>query len=146
MNSCKTSKLKKSGRCTCGPNQGAADATTPAPDETEVQRTVPTVDIIEADNEFLILADMPGAVEDSIDVSFNSGELTLSAEVEENGQEEDVVCRCRQFEPNDYFRMFRIGDSIDADQISADYKDGVLTVRLPKKAELEPRKIAVNKK
>lgn len=143
MNSCQHIKKKKGANRCCATTQ---ENNPSEMNETFDEQIFPAVDIIENGNEFLILADMPGASEESIDVGFNAGELTISGEVEADHDEEDVLFRCRQFTPGEYFRAFRIGESIDADRISADYNDGVLTVHLPKKEELEPRKITVNKK
>lgn len=146
-----TIRPKKGKDCGCSAPKPTMTAN--RAEESE-ERAVPAVDIIEGPNEFILVADLPGAEEDSIDVEVNGGELTISAETideapdaeEEEVEEEEVVCRCRRFEPGNFFRSFRIAESIDADRISADYRNGVLTVKLPKKAELEPRKISVGNK
>ncbi len=108
----------------------------------------PLVDIIEYDDEFVILADMPGVAEEGVDVNFNEGELTIFGAVEEADccGDEEIVVRACQFNPNDYYRSFRVGESIDSDSIRAEFQDGVLTVRLPKRGEIQPRKIEINKK
>lgn len=142
MSSCHHVKKKNKVKSCCAPQPNDSAEMTPEQNEP----TIPAVDIIELDNEFVIVADMPGADEETIDVSFNAPELTISGEIEEVDSDEEVVFRCRQFDPGDYSRTFRVGESIDAEKMSADYKDGVLTVHLPKKEELEPRKICVNKK
>ncbi|MDO4586874.1 MAG: Hsp20/alpha crystallin family protein [Planctomycetia bacterium] len=107
--------------------------------------TTPLVDIVENDNEFIIFADMPGVSEETIDVKYNDGELCISGNAVDEKDLEDVTFRCYQFDPGNYFRNFRIGESINSDAITADYADGVLTVHLPKREEIQPRKIAVNK-
>ncbi len=114
----------------------------------EEEYITPLVDIIENDDEFIIVADMPGASSDGIDVKFDNGELSIygQADVDSEEEAEDIVFRCHQFEPGNYFRNFRIGESINPDAISADYADGVLTVHLPKREEIQPRKINVAKK
>lgn len=142
MSSCHQMKKKNKTKSCCAARPN--DSTEMNAEQSE--RTIPAVDIIELDNEFVIVADMPGADEETIDVSFHAPELTISGEIEETDSDEEVVFRCQQFNPGDYSRTFRVGESIDAEKMSADYKDGVLTVHLPKKEELEPRKISVNKK
>lgn len=144
----------RSGTCMkrpCGKNLVKASANLPeeTTDNSQVQEemTAPLVDIIEDDNEFIIIADMPGADTETIDVKYNDGELTIFADtIDQLGDEEDVDFSCLQFDPGSYFRNFRIGESINSDAITADYNDGVLTVHLPKREEIQPRKIAVKKK
>jgi len=112
---------------------------------TQEEYTTPMVDIIENDNEFIILADMPGVTEEGVDINFRNGELTIFGEASENNDLEDVVFQCCQFEPGNYFRSFRIGESINSNAITADFNNGVLTVHLPKREEIQPRKISLNK-
>ena len=146
MTSNSMTKTKKCG-CHAVPAHGYSQGTvaeTPGSDTNET--ALPPVDIIETDKDFFIIADMPGATEDSIDVQFNGGELTITGEMEKGNEEEEVVCRCRQFLPTRYYRTFRLGESINSDAIAADYDNGVLTIQLPKRAEIQPKKISVNKK
>jgi len=152
MNACQNRKKNshcRRGSSAAGTAAGSMAGTmTGAAAETEAEKSepmVPAIDIIEQKNEFVILADMPGADEESIDINFNAGELPLSAAVETPEGEEEVVCCCEPFSSGGYFRAFRIGESINADDITADYQNGVLTIHLPKKAELAPRKITVGK-
>jgi HSP20 family protein len=90
----------------------------------------------------LIHADIPGASAESIDVDFEDGLLTISAQVpERNGNREYLL---REYEIGDYRRTFRVSEAIDVSQITAEFKDGVLTLRLPKSANVKARKISVN--
>ena len=111
----------------------------------EKQFRQPPVDISERENEFVIEADMPGMREENIDVQFHQGELTILGKSEESEQAEENY-RFRQFETVDFLRTFRIGESVNATNISAQYADGVLTVHLPKAEALKPRKIEVARK
>ncbi|MBR4834016.1 MAG: Hsp20/alpha crystallin family protein [Thermoguttaceae bacterium] len=106
----------------------------------------PAVDVVEFDDAYVVTADMPGVCDDGVDVDFKDGELTIYGRVAERRRRDDAARRAFGFEPKDYFRSFRVGDSIDADKIEADFCDGVLTLRLPKREEIQPRKIAVNQK
>jgi HSP20 family protein len=102
---------------------------------------VPAVDIIEKADELLLVADVPGALVDRIDVRYEDGELTLHAPA--------VVRRppgrfwLEEYQVGDYYRSFRIGQSIDASRINAECVDGVLTLHLPKVESVKPRRIAV---
>ena len=109
------------------------------------ERCAPSVDVVEFNDAYIVTAEMPGVCDDSVDVDFQNGELTICGRVSEYRRREDATRRTAGFEPKDYFRSFRVGDSIDSDAIEADFRDGLLTLRLPKRQEIQPRKIAINK-
>ena len=111
----------------------------------EKQFRQPPVDISERENEFIIEADMPGMREENIDVQFHQGELTILGK-SDPPEKANENYRFRQFETVDFLRTFRIGESVNATNISAQYADGVLTVHLPKAEALKPRKIEVARK
>jgi HSP20 family protein len=102
----------------------------------------PHVDILEQADELLVLADVPGAKGDQIDVKFEHGTLTIHAPVEPR-QDEDREFLLREYGVGDYWRTFRISEAIDASRITADYADGMLTLHLPKAEAVKPRKISV---
>lgn len=93
----------------------------------------PLVDVLETENEYLVLADMPGTKPEEVDVRFEQGELSIHG---------------RRATPKDnfttYHRTFAVADTVAADKISADLKAGVLTIRLPKVEAVKPKRIAVN--
>jgi HSP20 family protein len=102
----------------------------------------PNVDIVEQNDELLVLADVPGAKSETIDVKFEDGMLEIQAAVAPR-QSDDHACLLREYEVGDYYRSFQVSETIDAGKISAQYADGVLTLHLPKAEALKPRKIAV---
>lgn len=101
----------------------------------------PDVDILEHPDAFVILADLPGASEESVDIQLEKGVLTLDARVAEAGR--DLQPRYAEYREGGYHREFRISDDIDASAVSAKMRDGVLELRLPKSAESQPRRIEV---
>jgi len=103
----------------------------------------PNVDIVELENELLLIADVPGARPDAVDINYEQGLLTLHVGVEPRQQEEETDFLCREYGVGDYYRSFQIGEGIDARKIDAELKDGVLTVHLPKTEAAKPRKIQV---
>ncbi len=103
----------------------------------------PNVDILETKDELVLLADVPGAESDGIDINFEDGMLTLLAKVTPR-QHDDVEYLTREYGIGDYYRTFQVSESIDASKISAEYADGVLTLHLPKTEAVKPRKITVN--
>lgn len=110
------------------------------------ERCAPSVDVVEFDDAYIVTAEMPGVCDDSVDVDFQNGELTICGRVAERRRREDATRRTAGFEPKDYYRSFRVGATIDSDKIEADFCNGLLTLRLPKRREIQPRKIAINQK
>ena len=122
-----------------------------AADEAAAERTRsgccyrPHVDILENADELLVLADVPGANGDAIDVNFDDGTLTIHAPVEPR-HDQDRKFLLREYGVGDYYRTFRVSEAVDVGKITADYTDGVLTLRLPKAEAVKPRKISVTAK
>jgi HSP20 family protein len=102
----------------------------------------PNVDILERAEELVVLADVPGAAGDGIDVDFEDGTLTIHAKVEPR-QPEETEFLVHEYGVGDYCRTFRVSEAIDAGKITAEYADGVLTLHLPKAESSKPRKIDV---
>jgi HSP20 family molecular chaperone IbpA len=105
------------------------------------RRVAPNVDVFENADELLVIADVPGAAGDGIELRVENDTLTLEAR---GAQENDPgPALAREYEPVSYVARFRIPAGIDASAVSAETKNGTLTVRLPKAAAAKPRKIAV---
>jgi HSP20 family protein len=101
----------------------------------------PNVDICDRGADVLIVADIPGARADAIDVRFDDGVLSVHAPVPPRGLPGRGVRQ--EYGIGDYRRGFRLGDGFDASQISAEYARGVLTLRVPRLAAVMPRKVEV---
>ena len=96
--------------------------------ENTVQYVVtPPIDVFENADEYRIVADLPGVKKDDLHVSWAPGELTVE------GQNGDRLFR----------RAFSLPDGVDSEGIVADLANGVLTLTLPKAAEVKPRRIQV---
>ena len=93
-------------------------------------------------DELRVIADMPGAKAEDIDIHFEKGTLTLHARIEPR-QREDTNYLAREYAVGDYYRAFEVSERIDAGRISAEYSDGVLSLRLPKTEKARARKIEV---
>lgn len=101
------------------------------------------VDITEQADRFVLTADLPGMSEKDIDVNVHDGMLTLSGEREKSSEKHDKASWHRERWSGRFVRRFTLGSSVDAGKIEAKYKDGVLTLTLPKKREKQPRQIPV---
>ena len=104
----------------------------------------PRVDIYEEENAIVLKAELPGVEKDNITVDVKDGVLTLKGERSSDNEvnEESYYRRERSF--GSFQRRFNIADNVDPEQITADYKDGVLKVTIPKPAEVKPRQITVH--
>jgi len=89
-----------------------------------------------------VLADVPGAAADRIDVKLEEGTLAIHARVEPR-QPGETSYAIQEYGVGDYYRTFRLSEAVDAGKITAEYNDGVLILHLPKTEATKPRKIAV---
>lgn len=101
----------------------------------------PRVDVLETDDALLLYADVPGVTPDRVDVKFENGELTLHCRC--SPPKLDATTVWTEYGIGDYHRAFTINEQVDAANISAELKHGVLTVRLPRAESVRPRKIPV---
>jgi HSP20 family protein len=95
----------------------------------------PSVDIAEKDNMFEVTADLPGIDEKNVEVKLSGGILTVKGTREEHKEEKkkDYYLSERQF--GAFERSFQVPESVDSEKIEAHFKNGVLSVSLPKKPE-----------
>ena len=100
------------------------------------------VDVFETNATFRVLADMPGACSDSIQISVEDNMLTITAKVE-NRYDGLGKLNHQEYGVGDFHRSFRIGDGINAECINAIYRDGVLEVTLPKAESVKSRRIDI---
>jgi HSP20 family molecular chaperone IbpA len=101
----------------------------------------PRVDIYETENELTLYADLPGARPEDVDLRYEQGELVLHGRVKPRLPERELLLR--EYEVGDFYRAFNISEAIDAGRISAEFKNGVLAVHLPKMEAVKPRQISV---
>ena len=102
----------------------------------------PAVDILETEKDVLLLADMPGVDENTVDIELEKNVLTITGRVE-NGHVKDAAMMYSEYEIGDYERVFTLSDRIDRDKIVATVKNGVLRLELPKAEEVTPKKIGI---
>lgn len=106
---------------------------------------LPRVDILELPEELVLVAEMPGVSKDGLDIRFENGQLSITGRVEDR-QPEGTKYLWRDYECGDYHRTFNVSEIIDVERIHAEYRDGELTLRLPKVEKARPRKIEVKTK
>ncbi|MBI3858149.1 MAG: Hsp20/alpha crystallin family protein [Planctomycetes bacterium] len=103
---------------------------------------VPPLNVWEEGDVLKVEAEVPGLKLEDVEVAFDKGELTIKGEKKYAGQESASLHR-RERLYGAFARTITVPWEILADQVSAELKDGVLTVSLPKAEEAKPRKVAV---
>ena len=103
----------------------------------------PSVDVSETETEIIFTAELPGFEKDEIDISVNEGRLSISGERPFTEEKDTKRHRVKRWYGK-FYRSFLLPKSADAEKISANLKNGVLTVTLPKKEEAKPRQIPVS--
>jgi HSP20 family protein len=108
------------------------------------RRWVPPMDLVEAEDHFVLEADLPGLTEGDVNIEVQDGTLTISGERKaEHEQREHGWYRIeRSF--GSFNRSLTLPDGIDPDRIDASFSHGVLEVRIPKPEERKPRRISIS--
>jgi HSP20 family protein len=103
---------------------------------------MPNADIFETEAALTVVLEMPGVHRDNIDISVESGMLTVEGKLD-LGKYEGLQPLYSEYNVGPYRRSFRVPSRIDQGKISAEMRDGVITLVLPKAEETKPRKIEV---
>jgi HSP20 family protein len=103
----------------------------------------PAVDICETDKDYSITADLPGLTKDEIKVNYQDGVLSIYGEKRHEKEEKNKNYHRVERGYGAFERSFRLPSRIAADRIDAKYKDGVLTLTLPKTEEARPKEIPI---
>jgi HSP20 family protein len=101
----------------------------------------PRFDIWENDDEMILYGDLPGVMPEDLDVRFEKPVLTIHGKV--SPRHNDIKFLHGEYGIGDFHRTFTVGEAIDTERISAELKNGVVTVHLPKSEKVKPRRIEV---
>ncbi len=105
----------------------------------------PAVDVRESDDDFVVTAELPGLAKDTVDITIENGVLSLSGEKKEEREEgkADSGRYVLERRYGRFQRSFSLPRGVDAENVSATFSDGILTVTLPKAATAKPRQIKI---
>lgn len=104
---------------------------------------IPAVDITEDDKEYLIKADLPEMKKEDVHVTFEDGVLTITGERKVEKEEKNRKYHRIEREHGRFLRSFTLPENADAAKIHAEFKEGVLLLRLPKNEKITPKAIEV---
>lgn len=111
------------------------------PDRWNLNDTAPAVNILETEDNFEVELAVPGMKKDDFAIDLEKNVLTISAEdkVETEENEDEGRYTRREFRYSSFRRSFTLPESANGDKITAQYKDGVLAITIPKKEEAKPK-------
>lgn len=103
----------------------------------------PAVDVSESDNEYVIKADLPHVKKDDVKVTVQEGILSIQGERKKEEEKKGEKIHRVERAYGRFVRTFSLPDYVDESKVSADFKDGVLIVHLPKSEKAKPKAIEV---
>jgi HSP20 family protein len=112
-------------------------------DSNSVADWIPPVDIVEEKDRFVLRADLPGVNPDQIDISMENGILSIAGERREEKTERVEGMQRVERISGKFYRRFSLPETADADNVSAKSSNGILEVEIPKQAQVQARRIAV---
>jgi len=104
---------------------------------------LPRVNIEEGKDDIRLALEMPGMEKEDIKVEVRDGVLTIKGERKESKESKDRTFVRREVTSGSFSRSFTLPDSVTADKIDADYRNGILQLTLPKREESKPREVEV---
>jgi HSP20 family protein len=105
----------------------------------------PSFDVKENKDGYVFRADLPGVREEDLEISLTGNRLSISGKREQEKHEQGETYYTTERSYGSFTRAFTLPDGTDAENVKAELKNGVLQVVVPKKPEVQPRKIAIGK-
>jgi HSP20 family protein len=104
---------------------------------------VPAFDVKDAADSYLFRADLPGVRDEDLDISVTGTRVTVSGKREEEAAREDETYYCYERPTGTFTRSFTLPEGADTENIKAEMRNGVLYLTIPKKPEVQPKKITI---
>ena len=109
----------------------------------EIGQWLPSLDLSETKDEFVVKAEVPGIDPKNIDISLSEGMLTIKGEKKQEKEEKDENYHFVERSYGSFIRSVRLPGQVQGDKVKASYKDGVLKVALPKSEEARKKEIKI---
>jgi len=104
---------------------------------------VPPVDITEDEKEYSVKVELPGVKKEDVKVSVEGGVLSITGERKAEKEEKDKKYHRLERSYGSFIRSFAVPEGAASDKVSAEFKDGVLSVRIPKDEKIKPKLVDV---
>lgn len=108
--------------------------------QAKVQTITPVVDVYEVENAVVIKAELPGLGKEDIEINVNQRVLSITGKAPVS----EVEYRYQEYAVPNYYRQFKLGESLDQENIQANFDQGVLTLTIAVAESAKPRQIKVN--
>jgi HSP20 family protein len=105
---------------------------------------MPSVEMFEKDNTYIIKAELPGVKPGEIDVSVTDHNLTIKGEKQASRETKNEDYYLSEVSYGSFMRSIPLPENVDADRVEASFEDGMLEITVPKMALTQPRKVAVS--
>jgi HSP20 family protein len=115
-----------------------------SPGNNRARRWVPAMDLVETDDALVLNADLPGLDRDDLSIEIKDGVLTVSGERKAEHTENAGGYYRVERAFGSFSRSLSLPEGVDADQVSADFSNGVLEVRIPKPEERQPHRVEIS--
>ncbi|MEZ6135879.1 MAG: Hsp20/alpha crystallin family protein [Pirellulaceae bacterium] len=109
----------------------------------QAAKFVPSLDVTESAEDFLISIDLPGVKPADVKVEMHEGKLTISGSRESTTEDKEKNYHRVERTSGSFFRSIAVPSEVDVERIDASYEHGVLHVKLPKSAKQQPKKIEI---
>ena len=114
-------------------------------DGNEQQRWMPSVDVMEDKERYLIRADVPGLSKDNIKITLQDNVLTITGEKKQDREQKERSYHLIERSYGQFTRTFTLPSKVDQNSIAAEFKDGVLEISLPKSSEAKAKEIQASR-
>jgi HSP20 family protein len=127
-------------------NRMFEDIARPSDGEARPARMLPPADVIENKDTFIVRTELPGLRKEDVKVTLQNNVLTVSGEKMKEQEEKNQTYYRVERSYGAFSRTFELPMPVDANNIKADFKDGILTIELPKVEEAKPKEILISVK
>ena len=107
------------------------------------ETVLPAMDVRENDHHYAVTVELPGVKKEDVHVELDQGLLTIRGEKKSEREEKKEHCRFTERSYGSFSRSFRLPSDADADRLDASFKDGVLSLTIPRTEQAKPRAIAI---
>jgi HSP20 family protein len=119
-------------------------SSTPAGHAGTARRWIPAMDLVEAENDFVLRADLPGLTEKDVNIELEDNVLTISGERKAEHEERKEGYYRVERASGSFSRSLTLPEGVDPSKVSASFTNGVLEVRIPKPEQRKPRKVTIS--
>ncbi len=112
-------------------------------DETQSNRWVPAMDLVESDDHFVLKADLPGLAEDDVAIEIRDNTLTISGERKSEYEKRERGWYRVERATGRFSRSLALPEGVDPEAVSAEFDKGVLEVHIPKPEQRKPRRVQI---